>query len=591
MYLWITTTLCFFLHLSLVKAGQSSPSCKAAPGTADWPSLSQWNAFNHSISGQLLQPAPPGAVCYPDQPTYDPALCFLVTNVTTGLFFNVDWYSTLPSASASPLWNNDSCLPFEPFNSSACSYEGYPIYVVNATGKDDVKKGIDFARENNVRLVVKASGHDYLGRHALDRTPNAMTIWVHNIKGISVSNGFRPAGCDFSIDVPAITIAAGEDMAAINSVANQHNLSIISGGEASITYGGYSTGGGHGALGPTYGMAADNVLEMEVVSPTGDILTINECQNRDLFWAMRGGGGSTFGVITSTTIQAFPATPFLDLFVIFGTVPNSEPMWDAVSYWLSQYPILAELGIAGYGSIIPNISIDGGDYGGWNGNFILPVLSPENTSESLAAAVLPIVEKIKETWPGLFLSQNISTSFPTFYDWWFAGQGPQTAGTELMGGSRLLDAETLTANLTALGVAMQGMTTNAVNTYLISGKGVWNAKPRGGSNAVNPAWRKAIIHCTNAVYWPLGDKAEQARQEYLQTNVHVEALRVLAPNSGAYVNEADANEPNFQQTFWGDNYPRLLEIKRRFDPDDVFWCTPCVGNERWKEVGDLLCRV
>ena len=93
------------------------------------------------------------------------------------------------------------------------------------------------------------------------------------------------------------------------------------------------------------------------------------------------------------------------------------------------------------------------------------------------------------------------------------------------------------------------------------------------------------------VYWTPLNEAEKFEQQNLLTNVYVEALRELAPDSGAYVNEADPNEPNFQETFWGANYPRLLEIKRHVDPTDVFWCTPCVGNERWKEVGDQLCRV
>ena len=91
--------------------------------------------------------------------------------------------------------------------------------------------------------------------------------------------------------------------------------------------------------------------------------------------------------------------------------------------------------------------------------------------------------------------------------------------------------------------------------------------------------------------WNFSDPIEKATKENYLTNTLIEALRVLAPNTGAYVNEADANEPNPHQAFWGSNYPRLLDIKRRFDPDDVFWCTPCVGNERWKEVGDLLCRI
>jgi hypothetical protein len=58
-------------------------------------------------------------------------------------------------------WNNDSCLPDF---ADPCSGKGYSVYVINATCVDDVKKGVDFARNNNVRLIVKGMGHDYLGR-------------------------------------------------------------------------------------------------------------------------------------------------------------------------------------------------------------------------------------------------------------------------------------------------------------------------------------------------------------------------------------------------------------------------------------------
>jgi hypothetical protein len=54
--------------------------------------------------------------------------------------------------------------------------------------------------------------------------------------------------------------------------------------------------------------------------------------------------------------------------------------------------------------------------------------------------------------------------------------------------------------------------------------------------------------------------------------------------------QADPNEPNFGEAFWGENYPRLLAIKRKIDPEDVLWCTPCVGNARWEQVGGRLCR-
>lgn len=94
------------------------------------------------------------------------------------------------------------------------------------------------------------------------------------------------------------------------------------------------------------------------------------------------------------------------------------------------------------------------------------------------------------------------------------------------------------------------------------------------------------------VQWPALSPAAQAAAESVLTNTYVQALRELAPDTGAYVNEADANEPNFQETFWGENYARLKEIKRRIDPGDVFWCSPCVGNEGWEVVdGGGLCRV
>jgi len=161
MYFQSTATSLLLLLLSSVNAWQPPPPCKAAPGSSNWPSLPQWNALNRSISGRLLQPPPPGAVCHPDQPTYNAAQC---ANLVQNEWFQIDYYSTIPTASAWPFWNNESCLPFPGF---PCSGEGYPIYAINATSKDDVKNGVDFARRNNVRLVVKASGHDYLGRYYL----------------------------------------------------------------------------------------------------------------------------------------------------------------------------------------------------------------------------------------------------------------------------------------------------------------------------------------------------------------------------------------------------------------------------------------
>lgn len=161
------------------------------------------------------------------------------------------------------------------------------MYVVNATCASDVKKGVDFARRHGVRLVVEGTGHDYLGRSI---APNSLSIWTHYMRGIEFVNNFKPKGCRTPIPGHAITAEAGTQILELDEQAHLRNLTIVSAGAGTVGLGEYLTGGGHGALSSTYGLVADQVLEMEIVTPNGDILTINERQLEDLFWAMRGVG-------------------------------------------------------------------------------------------------------------------------------------------------------------------------------------------------------------------------------------------------------------------------------------------------------------
>lgn len=275
-------TILQFLGLTLTSLAHSHnhshPHCKATPNSHIWSSASSWAKLNSSLSGRLLAPTPPGAVCHPNQPTYDPALCPTIA----ADWLTSAWQSENPVGTICNNFNNDTCLPNP---NVTCSGAGYPVYVVNATCAGDVKKGVDFARQHDIRLIVKGTGHDYLGRSA---APNSLSIWTHHISGLSFQDGFQPKGCKFSIDGPAVTAAAGTQMLEIDYEAHLRNLTIVGGGAGTVGVGGYLTGGGHSALSSTYGMAADQVLEMEIVSPGGEILTINECQNSDLFWAMRG---------------------------------------------------------------------------------------------------------------------------------------------------------------------------------------------------------------------------------------------------------------------------------------------------------------
>lgn len=96
---------------------------------------------------------------------------------------------------------------------------------------------------------------------------------------------------------------------------------------------------------------------------------------------------------------------------------------------------------------------------------------------------------------------------------------------------------------------------------------------------------RAVVPAT----WNFANESLKARQTDLLTNKWVKVLRELSPDSGCYLNEADVNEPDLAHAFWGGNYERLVGIKRRVDPEGVFWCKPCVGGGEWAVEGGGLC--
>lgn len=144
-------------HLSsLCYVVAHSTACKSTPSDESWPSIPEWNHLNESLSGRLLHPLPPALACHYSVPGSNVS-CADIKNSWDSFAFHRDD----PVSTAWNNMNNDSCLPTA---DAPCSGLGHPVYVVNATTADDVKHAINFARKYNVRLNIKASGHDYLKR-------------------------------------------------------------------------------------------------------------------------------------------------------------------------------------------------------------------------------------------------------------------------------------------------------------------------------------------------------------------------------------------------------------------------------------------
>lgn len=135
--------------------------CKPVPGTRDWPSPRSWSKFNSTLNGALLAPLPPAAVCDPSKPVYSNVSCSLVS----ASWFNSSFHAGDPVSVDWPNWQADACVPPAIFNDSkGCDENEFPRYVVNATTAKHVSSAVRFAARTGVRLVVKGTGHDFLGR-------------------------------------------------------------------------------------------------------------------------------------------------------------------------------------------------------------------------------------------------------------------------------------------------------------------------------------------------------------------------------------------------------------------------------------------
>jgi hypothetical protein len=134
------------------------PRCKAFPGDPEWPTDEEWSRFNKTVGGALLKPLPPASVCYTTSPNFNAEACsFLLNNASRTSFYLDDPVTILT------LWpQGNTCLP-PPNPTGTCTQGGYPVYVVNATAVKHVQAAVNFARNKNVRLIIKSASLPSMG--------------------------------------------------------------------------------------------------------------------------------------------------------------------------------------------------------------------------------------------------------------------------------------------------------------------------------------------------------------------------------------------------------------------------------------------
>src|SRR6266545_1953915 len=166
-----------------------------------------------------------------------------------------------------------------------------PALIVRCRTACDVAAGLALARRAGLEVSIRGGGHNVAGRAVTD---GGVMIDLAEMKGISVDPGRATA-----------KVEGGVVWGELNDAAAEHGLAVTGGAVSGTGIAGYTLGGGLGWLMAKYGLAADNLLAVELVTAEGDIIHVDGASHPDLLWALRGGGGN-FGVATSLTYRLHP---------------------------------------------------------------------------------------------------------------------------------------------------------------------------------------------------------------------------------------------------------------------------------------------
>ncbi|KAF2730300.1 FAD binding domain protein [Polyplosphaeria fusca] len=546
----------------------SSPQCRTIVGDADWPHPAQWSSFNQSVDGKLVATVPIAAPCHrtlfnqANLSLYDEQQCADLRNTW---FFSK---THLPSSS-SPMayqFTNNSCNPWLDAD-SPCTLGYLPNYTVNATSAEDIRKAVVFAKEYNIRLVIRNTGHDYLGKST---GAFSLAVWTHYMKNIEL----LPHYANDQYSGAAIKVGAGLEGIEANTFADAHGLMLVGGNCPSVGIaGGYSQGGGHGPLVSKFGLAVDQVLEWEVITAQAELLTASPASHPDLYWALSGGGGGTFGVVVSMTVKAHPTTyGSVATLTAANTGNNTDAFYEGIGHFLQELPKMVDAGAFVVWIATPEAFT------------ILPAFAPGLHQDQLDDMFQPTRE--------IFSTLGISLTYqsyeqPTFLELYNSLPDIWNVSDASLGG-RLIPRSLLQTNPDGLVDAIRFIASQATMTGV--SYNVANATAPD-FNSANPHLRDTIfgIVLGEPVSYTDWEKTEEGQQRI--TNVLLPTLQELTPNGAAYLNEADVNSPLWREEFYGGNYERLDKIKNKYDPDDLFYAKTGVGSHRWEQGDDgRLCR-
>lgn len=580
--------------LPLSPSGLFAPTAirRQRPSDAGWPSKEAWKRLNDAVGGNLLPVNFPLAACTGGA---DSAECKEVFRSLKNPYYIGDQPGVTQTLGWVDAWTTKPS-----------------VYAVAARKAEDIAAAVNFARENNLRLVVKGGGHSYQGT---SNAEDSLLIWTRHMNDITMHGDFVPQGCQ-GTQAPQRAVSAGAGtiwMQAYNAVTTKAGAYVQGGGCTTVGVAGLIQSGGFGSFSKHYGTAAAGLLEAEVVTADGKVRIANACTNPDLFWALKGGGGGSFGVVSRLTLRVRDLPELAGGAEFRIKAASDDAFRRLIRQFVSFYREALfndhwgeQAHVAPDNSLEVSMVFQGLDTE-QSRKVWQPFLDWLARSPAVYAIEVPPeigsmptrhwwdVDWRKEHHHDVFKFDSRSGASP--YNVWWNGDGGQV-------GWVVYGLESLWMPASLLQDDSQERLANALfaasrhsGVGLHFNKGLAGAPPEAieaaRDTAMNPsvlsAFALAIVADGQGPAYPgiPNHEPDLARGRKAAERVHqcMSELRAIAPDGGAYVSESNFFEKGWQRSYWGSNSARLAEIKRKYDPTGLFFVHNGIGSEEWSADG------
>ena len=428
-----------------------------------------------------------------------------------------------------------------------------PLAVLYAADERDVQQAVRWAARNDVLITARAGGHSYQGYSTVN---DGLIVDLTNLAQVVPKSG----------RVPYARIGGGAALGVTYHELAPQGLTIPGGTCPTVSVGGLAQGGGLGWVARKWGTLADNVVGLRIVTADGRVREAGPRGERDLYWACRGGGGGNFGIITAYDIAVHPAEPAMHFVLTFpwAECPDVILAWQD---WCWQ----ADDGLFSLCTSITNAN---------GANPICEVSGQFIGSQAqLEATLAPLLARVTPS------SRSITpASYASLIQYWAqctaqaaeqcarqqANPKGQITRTAHWGKSDYVKASTSFSRAGAEVIRDYVMERQAQGPAM--GTGMMILDSYGGAINRVPATSTAFAHrdmrfsMQYEAYWPQPQLQEPAVQWLRRFE------KALAPHvcGQKYVNYIDSDQRDRPQVYYGRNLDRLIDTRRRFDPDEVF---------------------